>query len=58
MDLGGLQGLVQAQGRQNGGNPLREHGLSGTGRSDQDRVVSSGSRYFQRPLDVLLTLDV
>jgi hypothetical protein len=58
VNLGGLEGLGEGQVGENAGQPLRQHRLTGTGRADQDDVVTPGGSHFQRPLDVLLPFDI
>ena len=53
-DAGGLQGLPGGQVRQNGGQPFGQHGLAGTGRADEQQVMSAGGSDLQRPFYVLL----
>ncbi len=55
---GGLDGLLKGQGRQDGRNPPREHGLARARRPDHQEVVPPRSGDFQRPLDVLLAFNI
>jgi hypothetical protein len=57
VNLGGFERLVQGQRWQNRGEPFGEHGFSGAGRADQQRVVSARRRDFERAFDVLLAFD-
>jgi hypothetical protein len=50
VDLGGLQRLIQAHGRQNGRESPRQHGLSRSGRADQENVVTAGGGNLERAL--------
>jgi hypothetical protein len=47
-DGGQLQCLIGTQLRQQADQPLREHGLAGAGRADQQQVVATGRRDLQR----------
>ena len=58
MELGGLNRLLKVEGRKDGGEPLGEHTLSGTRRSDEKDVVPARRGDFQRPLGLLLPLDL
>ena len=53
-NLGGLDGLLEGDGRQDRRKPLRQHGLTRAGRADHDEIVPAGSRDLERPLGVLL----
>src|SRR5262245_7357039 len=48
VDRGDRQRLVRIERRQNTGQPARQHGLSGTGWSREEQVVSAGSGDFER----------
>ena len=58
MNLRGLQTLCQRQGRQDGGQALGEHRLAAARRTYHDEVMTTGSRYLQRPLDAFLTFHI
>ena len=57
VDLGRLQRFFQGERWQNGGQSLREHRFSRSGRADQQHVVASGSGDFQGALDRFLAFD-
>ncbi len=48
MDLGDREGFIERQRWKDPRQPAREHGLPGTGRSDQQKVVPSRRRDLQR----------
>ena len=50
VDLGGLDGFVEGERRQDAGEPFRQHGLAGAGRADHQYVMGAGGRDFQRAL--------
>ena len=58
VNLGGLQGLFLVQGRQDGRQPLGQHGLAGPRRADHQDVVAAGRGQQQGPFDRLLALDL
>ena len=58
VNLGGLQGLFQVQGRQDGRQPLGQHGLAGARRADHQDVVAAGRGQQQGPFHRLLALDL
>src|SRR5258708_29851481 len=58
VDLGRLDSLIERQRRQDGGNALREHGLSRSRRPDHQDIVSSRGGHFDGALGVELALDV
>ena len=58
MNLRGLQRLVQRQRRQNGRQPLGQHGFAGAGRADEQHVMAAGGGDFQGALHVLLAFDL
>ena len=45
-----LDGLLERERRQDRGQPSRQHGLAGAGRSEHDDVVAAGGRDLQRSL--------
>ena len=57
-DAGDLQRLGAGQVRQNGGQALGQHGLTGAGRADEQQVMAARRGDLQRPLDVFLAHDV
>ncbi len=44
--------------RQDRGQPRRQHGFAGAGRTDHQKVVTAGGRDFERAFSAFLTLDV
>ena len=58
MDFGSFQGFLQRERRQDGRQPLGQHGFARAGRADHDGVVAARRRDFQGAFDVLLALDV
>ena len=54
VDLGDLQGLLEARGREDARHPPRKHRLARAGRPDHQHVVAAGGGYLQGPLGVLL----
>jgi len=58
VDLGGLEGLFKAQGREDGGQALGEHGFAGAGRADHEDVVATGGGDFEGALGDVLAADV
>jgi len=57
-NLGRLQGLIEAERRQDPGEPLGEHSLAGPRRTDHENVVRTGRCDVEAPFRVLLALDV
>ena len=55
---GNLQRFARVQRRQQRRQPLRQHGLAGTGRPDHQQVVAAGSGDLQRALGRFLALHV
>ena len=53
-DAGDLQRLLPAHVRQDGGQPLCQHGLARAGGADHQQVVAAGGGDLQGPLHVLL----
>jgi hypothetical protein len=53
-----LHRFVLGERRKNAGQPPRHHGLSGAGRTDQERVVAARRRDLQRPPGQQLTVHV
>ncbi len=58
MDLRGLERLLQAQARQNGGETPGKHRLARTRRPDHQQIVPAGRRDFQRSLGDRLASDL
>ena len=58
MDLGGLEGFVEAERREDRGEPAGEHGFAGAGRADHQDVVAAGGGDFEGALGGLLAADV
>lgn len=58
IDLGHLQGFVEAQGGQNRWDAARKHGLAAARRADEKHVVRTGAGDFDGPLGTLLALDL
>ena len=58
VNLGDLQRLRKGQIRQNGRNPLGQHGLSRPRRSDQKQVVAARRGHLKGALGVPLALDL
>ena len=58
VNLGGLQTLSQRQRRKDGGQPFGEHRLTTTRRSYHNKVMTSGRRHLQGPLDTLLPFHI
>jgi hypothetical protein len=58
VNLGGFQSLFKAQGRQDGGEALGEHGLAGAGRPNHEDIVATGSGDFQSTLRYMLAANV
>ena len=58
VDLGGLEGFVETQRREDGGQALGEHGLAGAGRADHEDVVAAGGGDFEGALGDVLAADV
>src|ERR1700733_1633111 len=58
VDLGGLQRFFEAEGREDGGQALGEHGLAGTGRTDHEDVVTAGCGHFEGALGGMLAAHV
>jgi hypothetical protein len=58
IELGGLQGFVEGEGWQDGGEAAGEHGLARTRRPHQQHIVRASGRHFQRPLHVRLPAHV
>ena len=56
VDAGHLDRLIEHKGRQDSGQPPREHGLAAAGRSDHEQVVTAGGRHLQGSLGVRLPL--
>ena len=56
--LGRLQGLVEAERREDPGEALGEHRLAGPGRTDHEHVVRAGRGDLETPLCVFLALHV
>ncbi len=50
VDLGGLDGLIEGQRRQNAGESFRKHRLAGPRRANHQDVVGAGGGNFQSPL--------
>src|SRR5688500_18230243 len=49
-----LEGLLEREGRQDSGEPSREHGLARAGRPAEKQMVRAGGRDFQRaPAEML-----
>ena len=51
MDLGGLQGLLQAHRREDGVKPLGQHGLSRAGRTNKDYIMSASCSDFYASIE-------
>src|SRR5262249_4659902 len=54
VDGGHLDRLVDGEGREDGGQATREHGLARAGGPDQQQVVAPGGGHLERALGVLL----
>ena len=57
-DAGDGQGLLPGHIRQNGGQPLGQHGLAGAGGTDEQQIVAARGGNLQGPLHVFLAHDV
>ena len=55
--MGGCQCFADGHGGQNGGKAFGEHGFAGSGRSDHDDVVPTGSGYFEGAFGGFLSAD-
>ena len=58
VNLGGLQRLLQRERRQDGRQPLGQHGFARARRADQQHVVPAGGGDLQRALDRFLPFDL
>jgi hypothetical protein len=58
VDLGGLEGFFEGERRENGWQPLSEHGLSRAGRADHENVVTASGRHFKGALGSLLAANI
>ena len=58
VDLGGFQSLGQCQIGKNGRQPFGQHGFAGTGRTDENDVVTAGGGDFEGAFDMLLAFDI
>ena len=56
MNLGCFQRFLQRKRWQYGWQTLRQHGFTGSGRTNHDDVMPTSSRNFERPFDILLPL--
>jgi hypothetical protein len=54
VDHGGLERLVEVEGRQQAGQAPRQHGLAAAGGAEEEQVVPAGGRHLERPLGHLL----
>ena len=55
MDFGGLQGLLVGHVRENGGESLGQHGLSGTRYTSHKDIMTSCGSDFQSSFDLSLS---
>ena len=58
VDLGGFEGFLEAQRREDRGEALGEHGFAGAGRADHEDVVATGGGDFEGALGDVLAADV
>jgi hypothetical protein len=58
VNLGGLERFFKRERRQDGGQPLGEHGLARAGRADHEDVVAAGGRNFKGALGGLLSAHI
>jgi hypothetical protein len=58
VDLGGLEGFVESEGREDRGETAGEHGFAGAGRADHQNVVTTGGGDLEGALGGLLAANV
>src|SRR5690349_8522755 len=58
MNLGRFQRFMKGERWKNGGEPLCQHSLSCSGRTNHNYIVSTGCGNFHGTFDVFLTLNI
>ena len=58
IDLTDLQGFLPGHIRQDRWQPLRQHAFTGTGRTDQQYIMTAGRCHFQSPLHIFLPKNI
>lgn len=58
VDTGGFNRFPEAELWQDGGQALCQHTFAGSGRTDEQQVMSAGSSNFQRALCKVLTAHI